>query len=186
MKICDYLELHPAVWHWAHMRLRCQCTLADALKYICDNDTDVQIIYANDPAAATVPAFSYLLSVLRAGRVWAVNLGEVEFSASQCAALTLALRQSAVAFMFVDAVLVGDYYTRLWKNIIQERRRGTVAARWLLSDDTAQNKIIRSCTHMWWPPLALGRNKRWSATSHRREDASIISRRETGEERRTC
>lgn len=162
MKIHEYFETYGcAVLSWAHMKLRCNQSLENVLLYVFANEIDVQILYANDCRVAKTKAFNHLLSVIQQRRVWAINLGEVEFSPEQCNSLTKALHNSAVAFMFVDAILVGSGHVRVWKNIIRKRRQNTMTARWLLSSNTTQNEIIYRCKNMWWSPLALGRNKKF-------------------------
>ena len=161
MKIHEYFETYGcAVLSWTHMKLRCvNESLASVLLYVAANEIDVQILYANDCRVAKKEAFHHLLSVIQQRRVWAINLGEVEFSPEQCNSLTKALLNSAVAFMFVDAIFVGSGHVRVWKGIIRKRRQNTTTARWLLSNDTTQNRIIYRCKNMWWSPLSLGRNK---------------------------
>lgn len=164
MDIREYFARYGfSIFHWAHIRSRCKCTLEAALNYINDNDSaDVQLLYANDPSLTAAKTFQALMHLLKRKPIWAINIGEAEFSTEQCDEITDMLRNSEVAFMFADAILVGSEYVRLWKDIIRERRRYTVEARWLLTNDDAQNRIIRRCKNMWWPPMALGRNKHFS------------------------
>ena len=149
-----YFEKHgTAIMNWVHMRSRCKCTLEEVLRYIHDSNMNVQIIYANHPSVTKTSTFDILMSVIRNKSVWAINLGEAEFSLEQCNQLTSTLHDSNIAFMFVDAILVGKKYVRLWKDIIRQRRRTTVSAHWLYSENEAQNHIIRCCKNMWWTPV---------------------------------
>ena len=186
MDFHEYFEKYGfSIIHWAHIRSRCKCTLEEVMTYISQNDdVDLQVLYANDSSLTTTKTFQALVSLVNSKPVWAINVGEAEFSTSQCDEITSMLRNSNVAFMFADAILVGNDYVRVWKDIIRERRRNTLEARWLLGNDKTQNHIIQRCRNMWWPPMALGRNKRWK--NQRRDEASIISRLETGELRLTC
>lgn len=165
---------------WSHIRTRCRASyLTHVLEHVLT--TGAQVVYLNHPDMARKDEFAGLIRLLENTNVWAINLGEIEFSPVQCKALTVALHRSQVAFMFVDALFVGKDQVCIWKKIIRERRRETQDAPWLLSDDSAQNRVIAKCRNMWWSPMALGRNK---AKQRQLRAADLISRREAGDERR--
>lgn len=165
---------------WSHIRTRCRpCHLTDVLEHALT--IDAQVVYLNHPDMARPNEFAGLIRLLENTNIWAINLGEIEFSPAQCHALTVALHRSQVAFMFVDAVFVGKDQIWIWKKIIRDRRRETQDAPWLLSDNPAQNLVIAKCRNMWWSPMSLGRNK---TKQRQMRAADLISRREAGDDRR--
>ena len=180
-KLKEYFQDYGTdIISWSHIRCRCRrASLKDLIHHICD--LNPQVVYLNDPDMSRSDEFAALLRLLTETSVWAINLGEIEFSSSQCTALTAALERSQIAFMFVDAVFVGSEHVLMWKKILRERRRETEDARWLLTDDVVQNRVIKACKNMWWSPMALGRNK---TKADQLRAATLISRREAGDVRR--
>ena len=145
MEIDRYFERHPASLHifrWAHARQylstpsehRGLCASLLALRA----REAPQILYANTEAITDDSAFPVLCDLLRAGKTWAVNLGEARFSSLQCAELHRTILNSQVAFMYVERNFVGQDTVRLLKDAIRDRRRSIKAgepAPWLLSHD---------------------------------------------------
>ena len=127
----------------------------------------VQIAYFNHPAFAATDVFPLLLNFLALTDVWAVNLGETQFTPEQGKLLALALGRSRVGFLFVDAVLVGAELVRELKDIIKanrEKLRALGQEPWLFcSDNEPQNKIIRRCEKMWFNAKNLKRNELFEA-----------------------
>lgn len=167
--IDQFFEAHPdeaVVFHWSRM-LACTSRRAmplsemmgDVLRFFRHSST-LQIAYLNTCVA--LHHFDLLCAMLReCPTLWAINLGETMFSSDQCAALIQSIRASRVAFMFVDAVYVGEAVVQTLKAIIRTRRREAKEAPWLLTDETtdAQRAVVLRCGSMWWAPWCLGRNK---------------------------
>ena len=169
----EYAQVHDTcVFRWSHARARLRSrdeseALDDALRWLIGHPP--QVLYANTPAVTSPGPFASLLSLLRLRRTWALNVGEARFSEAQCAELTQAVRESEVAFMFVDVAFVGGAVVRELKDVIRARRRSVrpgSPSPWTLSDDERQNAIIMQCTSMWWAPWSLGRNKSFMKQRH--------------------
>lgn len=149
----------------------CNCvstslTAPALLQAVLDHRTPVQVAALNDPNFAKPEAFPLLCLFLSISGVWACNLGEIAFSAAQCEQLGRALAAGGVGFLFVDEVHVGKEEKRKLKAVIKlnrERRLRDGTEPWLLSENEAQNAVIRSlpCQKMWFGPLQLARNKRF-------------------------
>ena len=135
-----YLADHEcsAVLSWRHAQNIVDSKLSPAalLQAVLDQRAPVQVAYLNSPEFARPDTFPLLLCFLALSGVWAVNLGEVEFSDGQCEQLERAIARGGVGFLFVDAVHVGDRNVRLLKRSIKKnRQRQSIAADepWLLS-----------------------------------------------------
>jgi len=149
-----------SVFYWAHARNRISknISLETVLRFLRKQNAP-QILYANSEEVTDPFAFKELCLLITKGDAWAINIGEARFTPSQCEQLVQRVRSSSIAFMFVESIFVGSHVVRALKDIIRERRRSTKKARWLISNDRVQNKVIMKCTNMWWPPWSLGRNK---------------------------
>lgn len=126
----------------------------------------VQIAYFNSPAFAAPEVFPLLLNFLALTDVWAINLGEIQFTQEQCQLLICALGRSRVGFAFVDAVLVGGEMVRALKDVLKanrERLRLAGDEPWLLSANEAQNRVIRKCDKMWFNARSLKRNEQFES-----------------------
>ena len=158
-----YFDTYPVklqIFCWAHAKNRISkdISLAATLHHLRDRHAP-QILYANTCNSTEPIAFKELCLLIREGDVWAVNIGEAQFSVEQCEHLIRSVKSGNVAFMFVDSIFVGPTVVRILKDIIRERRRATRQAQWLISTDKVQNKVIMKCKNMWWAPWSLGRNK---------------------------
>ena len=180
-KLEAYLADHPAVIHYMEARnaFRHAGTPEDSttlgmafLQRILDDPhvaNRVQVAMLNDAIFAKPECFALLLRLLALGRVWAVNLGETEFSAAQLEELGQALAAGGVGFLFVEEKYLSPAEKGALKAIIKanrDRRRGDGSEPWLLSEhDSVQNEVIRSlpCCKMWFGPLNLARNKAFEA-----------------------
>lgn len=164
LSIDGYFEAYPEqldVFQWSHAkhRLKSDTTLCMVLQYLRSVNAP-QILYANGSEVTRNPTFGELCSLLEDGNVWALNVGEAHFSGLQCDRLIESVRNSAVAFMFVEGNFVGNDVVRVLKDIIRDRRRHSTSARWLIGTHSSeQDAIIMRCCSMWWAPWSLGRNQ---------------------------
>ena len=160
--LCEYFESHDSnVVRWAHVKNNSKArTIYELLKYLMESNLRVQILYANDAKLNEAITFEILLALLKKKTIWAVNMGECVFSQEQCKMLLHVVEHdSCVAFMFVDAIYVGNVAVRALKDVIRTRRRKSMNAPWLLGENQEQNSVIFQCRSMWFNPLSLGRNK---------------------------
>ena len=159
MEWSEYTSMYEvSVFHWAHAKTRISTDLCECLNLL--KLENVQVLYVNTEEITKESCFDALCELLKVGTVWALNVGEASFSINQCRALHDTILKSNVAFMFLDAILVGKDTVRKFKDVIRDRRRNTVTAPWIISDDDKQNNIILRCRNMWFSPCALGRNKK--------------------------
>jgi len=159
MKFEEYVETYGMdVVHWAHVRNRVRINLLDFLKEM--KLYHVQILYVNTYEIEQAEIFKVLCELIEKNTIWAINLGEIRFSSSQCVELISSIKKSNVCFMFVDSVLVGKDVVRELKDIIRERRRNATFPPWLITNDAKQKNIILRCRNMWFGPCNLGRNKK--------------------------
>lgn len=94
-------------------------------------------------------AFSKLLVFLRTTNLWAINLGELEFTAEQLEELLCAIQNSLITHMFYecDALPLG-MKDRFRHAIRHNRRKHNM---WQLGH--GHDPAIRNCTNMWFDPL---------------------------------
>jgi len=143
-------------------------TLMAYLQYLVSIQAPVQVLYVQNMSELVEPssgALDALCTLLRQGKVWAVNAGDVEFKPPQLTLLYDAVQDSSVAFMYLCDTKVAKCDRCRFKALIQARRRETTVAQWLLGPDETQNAIIRNCEKMWFGPMSLGRNKRFDDAS---------------------
>ena len=129
--------------------------LADALV-----DVSLDVAYLHQCVGfETDAAFGHLLRFLRTSTVWAVNLGELNFSSVQLDALTDALRASHVTHMFYECDHLPSGMKESWRGILRCNREKH--SRWLLSDADKEGQVsILECTNMWFDPVRHARNQR--------------------------
>tara|TARA_B110000046_G_scaffold130536_1_gene137083 strand:- start:312 stop:809 length:498 start_codon:yes stop_codon:yes gene_type:complete len=164
MTLDDYIHLFGCdVVRWAHVRARVNTSLFDMLQQL--QQYDVQILYTNTELVTTPRTFDALCELVSKGTVWGLNIGEAELDAQQCQSLYTCVAHSNVAFMFIDAVFVGNSEVKRFKTLIQQRRRQT-RGRWTMGVTTDQDAIIMRCRNMWFAPWSLGRNKNFLARGH--------------------
>lgn len=171
-KLREYLQ--SGVLNKDEIRTRVSTRLCDGgrgrvlLQACLDESAPVQIAFLNELTELATPAgFAVLCKFLESSGVWAVNLGEIEFSREQCSMLARAMEFGGIGFAFVEGGLVGadavsEIKQALRRVRLQRRANGTEP--WLLQADSTQptvaeqNAIIKQCRKMWWNAHSLRRN----------------------------
>ena len=109
-------------------------------------------------------SFEALLTLLKMGHVWALNLGETELSSEQVPRLLETVNASAVAFLFLESKYLSSDWIRRFENVLKAKWQ-TKKAPWLIDysvDESDQILAVRKAqetANLWFGPMSLGRNK---------------------------
>ena len=139
------------------------------LEFLVDEGLGVQVAYLHELEDLKEPdVFPLLLRFVASAGVWALNLGEIAFSAAQVEQLAHAADVGGVGFAFVENKYLqgtdGQAALRVFKDAlwgVRRRRREQGLEPWLLTDgaDPRQDRLIKSVRKMFWNPCSLERNK---------------------------
>ena len=140
----------------------------------------MQVAYLHELEDLKEPdVFPLLLRFVASAGVWAINLGEIAFSAAQVEQLAHAADVGGVGFAFVENKYLqgedGQTVLRIFKDAlwgVRRRRREQGFEPWLLTNgaDPRQDRLIKSVRKMFWNPCSLGqRNKRLLSGDERRD-----------------
>lgn len=130
------------------------------LRYVLNKaiaaEPPVQVAYLQGALPLQGPFFSTLLDWLKMGHIWAVNLGELNFSRPQMSALFATIKESNVTHMFYECTVAGE-----WKEEFKDAIRANRAkhGRWRLSRDHVQNHVIMQVNKNWFNPTSHLVNK---------------------------
>jgi hypothetical protein len=111
-----------------------------------------EIVYIHRIKAWSPTAFTALLDLLRQGRIWAVNLGETDFSQEQWWELVDMLPETAVSFMYIS-----EQHTKY--------KRGEETIRNMAMNRIRENRMaygerdlfaMRYLIRMWFNGLRIG------------------------------
>jgi hypothetical protein len=99
----------------------------------------VQVAFLQGGVPLQGALFPTLLRWIEMGHLWALNLGELNFSAAQMGALERTLCASNVSHLFYECTVAGEWKENLKEAIRANRNKH---AQWRLSRDHTQNHVV--------------------------------------------
>ena len=119
---------------------------------LCDVDVDVAYLHGCT-GLHDADAFRALVRFLRRGKVWAVNLGELEFEEAQLDELTRALEESNVTHMFYECANLDARRKDAMREAVRTNR--SKHRRWSMADmEEEEGRLsILACRQMWFNPM---------------------------------
>jgi hypothetical protein len=102
-------------------------------------EPSVQVAFLQGALPLQGALFPLLLKWIELGHLWALNLGELNFSAPQMGALERSLSASSVSHLFYECAVAGEWKDDLKRAIRANRDKH---AGWRLSRDHEQNHVI--------------------------------------------
>ena len=155
--------------------------VVNALQKVLASRKPIQVAFLQGATPLQTPeGFKLLCALLTRCPVWSLNLGEIEFSEAQHERLVETLKTSSVTHMFYDEKYCGagrkkkksdpsgeaqeeaaeekSLKEELMDTIRDNRKKHAL---WKLSNDSAQNAVIKEVTKNWFNPLNHGVNVAW-------------------------